>query len=107
MTSRSRPSGSWPTAVRAVRGSSWSEVKSSFARKIGLPPRTSTGPPPSALTTDAHAGLRISRIRTVWPAGASFCMNVAAGPRPTSTAPVGGITVPPFADAAVTVAESS
>ena len=107
VTSRSRPSASWPTALRAVRASSWSGVNCSFARKTGRPAFTSTGPPPSAWTTFGHAGFRIRRIFTVWPAGASFCMNVAAVPRATSTAPVGGIGVPPFADAPVTVAVSS
>ena len=38
---------------------------------------------------------------------ASFCMNAAAVPRETRTAPAGGIGVPPFADAPVTVPTSS
>src|SRR2546425_124344 len=70
VTSRIRPSASCPTADRACRKSSCSVLKASFARKIGFPLRTRSGPPPSPSFTPAQLGLRTRRSVTVWPAWA-------------------------------------
>ena len=80
-TISTRPSASWPTPVRGLRGASWLEVNASWARKTGPPLRTSTGPPPTAFVTPVHSGRKISRrVRNVptgdssssrWPGGAA------------------------------------
>ena len=90
-----RPSASWPTAVRGWRGASWLEVNASCARKTGLPSRTRTGPPPTACAIPVHSGRKMSRSVKLVPTGDSSTRRWAAVPRATSTAPPGGIGVPP------------
>ncbi len=82
-------------------------MKSSLALNTALPPRTRTGPPPSASTTELQADLRIRRIFTAAPCTASARRRVAAVPRATSTAPPTGIAVPPPSVTPVTGAASS
>ena len=83
-------------------------MKSSSERKTGFPARTSTGPPPSASGTPAHSGWRISRVVTAVPTGASAWSFGASVPAAISTAPSGGIGVPPpVVVAAATVAVRS
>ena len=91
-----RPSASWPTPVRAVRGESWLVVNASPARNTGAPLRTICGPPPIASTTPGQSGRKINRTVIVPPTGASAVSVAAAVPRATMTAPPKGIgTAPP------------
>ncbi len=94
-TISTRPSASWPTPVRGLRGASWLEVNASWARKTGPPLRTSTGPPPTAFVTPVHSGRKISRTVRNVPTGDSSRSRWPAVPRATSTAPPCGIAVPP------------
>ena len=103
-TSSSRPSASWPTAARASRSATWSLVKSSPERKIALPARTSTGPPPSPETTPAHDGRSSRRVVTVVAARASAWRGATAEPVACRIAPSGGIPSPPPAPVAATTA---
>ncbi|RDI73210.1 hypothetical protein Gocc_3005 [Gaiella occulta] len=98
-----RPSASWPTPVRAVRGPSWLEVNASPARNTGAPSRTIWGPPPMAETTPGQSGLKMRRAVTVEPTAASAVSAAADEPRATSTAPPAGIgTAPPSARVSTT-----
>jgi hypothetical protein len=63
-----RPSASWPTALRAVRASSWSGVNCSFARKTGRPLHEHR-PAAERVHDVGHAGLQDQRIFTVCPVG--------------------------------------
>ena len=56
--------------------------------------------------TSDHRGVRISRIVTVVPAGASVVRRATAFRRATSTAPLGGIGCPPFCRTCVARARS-
>ena len=95
-TISTRPSASWPTPVRGLRGASWLEVNASCARKTGPPLRTSTGPPPTAFVTPVHSGRKISRTVRIVPDGRLLEPAARpAVPRATSTAPPCGIAVPP------------
>src|SRR5918994_1494418 len=69
-TISTRPSASWPTPVRGLRGASWLEVNASWARNTGPPPRTSTGPPPTAFVIPVHSGRKMRRSVSVVPASA-------------------------------------
>ncbi len=103
MTSRIRPSESWPTALRAPRSLRIGAPKVSFVRKTALPPETSSGPPPIAAVIVLQFGVSVSRNCTVVPAGASAVRCGAWVPRETSTAPPAGIGVPPCGATCVTV----
>jgi hypothetical protein len=81
-----------------LRGESCDWSKPSFARKIGLPFATISGPPPSALTTPSQVGFSAKRTVTVVPTGASAASFAAAEPRACSTAPSGGTGVEPDVD---------
>ena len=97
-TISTRPSASWPTPVRGLRGASWLEVNASWARKTGPPLRTSTGPPPTAFVTPVHSGRKISRSVTFVPDERLLGQPLRpAVPRATRTAPPCGIGVPPRA----------
>ncbi len=98
-----RPSARWPTAVRGLRSESWLLVNDSSDLKTGWRFWTITGPPPTASTTPPHCGRRTRRAVTVWPTGASEASRPADDPRPTRTAPLGGIGVPPAGFAETTV----
>ena len=82
--------------MRALRGTSCSIENISLARKIGFPLRTRSGPPPIASVTSLQLGVSVSRIVSGVPAGASPTSFAPPVPRPTITAPPGGIVVPPF-----------
>jgi hypothetical protein len=81
--------------VRGWRSESWLLEKSSSARNTGTPSLTISGPPPIASVTPPHCGRRISRAVTVSPTKASAASFPAEVPRPTRTAPSGGIGVEP------------
>ena len=102
VTRRMRPSASWPTALRAPRTFSTESSKLSFARKTALPPVTSSGPPPMAASLPLRLGVSVGRISTVWPGWASALRCGACAPRETSTAPPGGIGMPPVPSCSVT-----
>ena len=95
VTSRIRPSDSWPTALRAPRVLRIGSPNVSFVRKTALPPVTRRGPPPIAYGIVPQFGVSVSRSSTVVPAGASAVRCGICVPRETSTAPPGGIGVPP------------
>ncbi len=69
--------------------------KSSAGRKIGRPWRISSGPPPTASGTSRHSGRNTSRTVSVSAVTASTAIRWACVPRAASTAPPGGIGVPP------------
>ena len=102
VTSKMWPSAVWPIALRAPRAFRTESSKLSFARNTALPAATSSGPPPMAASLPLRLGVSVGRISTVWPGGASALRCGACVPRETSTAPPGGMGMPPAPSCSVT-----
>lgn len=109
VTRRIVPAAVWPTAVRVVRPSVCAELSPSPALAIAFPSRTSSGPPPTALSTSGASGwesgivTRPGVIVTRRPVSRSPAMVLPDEPTPVSTTWPRPIVLPPPAPVEMTV----